>query len=180
MDISESGQLYLKSYYILEQARKEAHQYLAKIAETFSSRVDERIKEIDHPTFGFRKYVQKDGGRVEFIAEYKDNIEVPELEDLGDLKYTIVYTDAMRNDSLSSSTSFVINAVSPKISAHLTSELKRVAIILNYPDPYSDTYGELMVDSFEDIVSQLTRAFLDRQSQVIQILEFLIKEKQLI
>ena len=176
MDISESAHLYLKSYYILEQARKDAHQYLEKIAQTFSSRLEERIKEINHPVFAFKTWVQKDGGRVEFIIEYKDGIRCPELEYLGKLKFSVVYTDAMRNESLSSSTQYVVTGFSPISSAHLTSEFKRVASLLNYPDPYSDTYGELMKDPFEDTVSRLVKIFFDRLSQAIQILEFLAKE----
>jgi len=178
MDISESGQLYLRNYYILEQTRKEANQYLEEIANKFSSRVEERIKEINHPLVGFRKYVQKGGGNVDFIAEYKNDVKVPELEYLGDLKFSINYSDAMRNESLSSPTQYRINGVSPKSSAKLISELKRVSNHLNFLDPYSATFGELLDMSFEDIVNQIVKSFIDRQDHIIQILEFLFKENQ--
>lgn len=176
MNISESAQLYLKNYYVLDQTRKETHSYLEKIANQFSSLVDEHINITNHDLFDFRKYVQKDGGYVGFIAEYKT--KVPELDYLGDLKFTIYYTDAMRNDALSSPTHYSVVGTSPKLSAKLIYEFQRVSKHLELPDPYTEIEGEILDKSFEDTFNQLAKSFIDRIDQIIQILEYLIKETQ--
>jgi len=178
MDISESGQLYLKNYFILEQARRDANQYLEKIAITFANRVEERNEENKHPLFKFRKYVQNGGGYVAFILEYKSGVIVPELKSIGELKFSISYVDAMRYDSLPSPTGYKIFAESPKSSSKLINDFKKAANHLNIPDPYEETYGEHLTDSLDNRVTEISKLVLERQYQAIQVLEFLIKENQ--
>jgi len=176
MDISSSGRLYLKNYYILELSRKDAHQYLESIALAFSSRVEERLQKMDDSFVTFRKYVQKDGGFVQFIAEYKSDRVLPVLEQLGALKFYIEYIDAMRNDSLPSPTTYVVEGFSPKLSAHLINEFQRAAQQLGFPDPYEKICGEHLESSFEDTVDLLEKIIFERITQAIGILEFLAKE----
>jgi hypothetical protein len=174
MNISDSAQLYLKNYFVLEQTRKDTHLYLEEIAKEFSSRVEEHINVVNHELFAFEKWVQNDGGRVIFEAKNRTNIA--ELDYLGDLKFSIYYTDAMRNNALSSPTHFIVGGYSPKASAKLIHEFQRAAERLELPDPYAETEGELLDKSFEEIVYHIAKLFIDRLDQIIQILESLITD----
>ena len=176
MRITESSRLYLNNYYILEEARHEAHRFLEDIAIRFSEIVEEHINRQNSELIQFKKYVQKDGGHVQF---YNNTTKpVAPLEQYGEWKYTLEYFDAMRASDLSSSTKCIVYASTPQNKNRQMIELQRMANMLKMPNPYEKTEIELVDKPVEDVINQLAKEFIDRYDNLIRLLEALIEESK--
>lgn len=174
MDINESSRIYLENYYVLEQTRNETNHFLENIAIRFSTLVEDEIRHENTDEISFRKYVQKDGGYVEFIFDNKKSIR--HLESFDRWKYKIIYEDAMRKENLSSSTSCRVYGYSPQIYRQQISELKRMAKIMKLPDPYGSNEIDLLKAPVDEIVGELKNIFMDYHSNFLKIIEALIEE----
>jgi len=178
MDVSKSGQKYLENYYILEQTRKEVHTYLEALASAFAERVEQRAFENNHPLFSITKTVQKGGGYVELNIAVRKGMKIKELDSLGEYKFYVFYKDAIRNDSFVSSTQYQINGFTPKANTKLSNEMKRVAGLLQFPNPFIEKTGEILEFDFDEMVNRITTTFNERLDRAILILEYLIKENK--
>ncbi|OQC00353.1 MAG: hypothetical protein BWX78_01225 [Firmicutes bacterium ADurb.Bin099] len=142
MEISKSSKLYLENYYVLEQARTEAHQYLRKIIDEVSE-FENYVKENDSGDFRFTIWVRKDGGRIEFISEQEKPL--PGISSVDKLNLYLIYLDALKEKNLSSSTKYVVSLYTPKTKYDIqNSKLQDMNTKLKLPDLFRSTEFELL------------------------------------
>jgi len=176
MEISENSRLYLANYYVLDQTRNETHKFLENIAVNFANLVNEHIKMQDRKPFIFKKHVQKDGGRVEIFLNV---LSVPEkLAYLGDeIKFSLVYVDAIRSNEMTSPTKCIILGYSSKNNSKLVSEVGRISKLRNIKNPYEKIEIELIDNPVDDVINKIAKEFVTRHDNFIDILEILTKEQ---
>lgn len=174
MGLSESSKLYLENYYVLEQARTEAHSYLERIVNRMANEVEKWLQEKDNDNIYFRKYVQKDGGNAEFIFERKGPI--PGLESIDRWKFSLAYQDAMRSERISSSTKCKVYCIAPKSYGKQNYELNRMTSKLGLPDLYRIVEVDLLDSSEENVVSTIKSQFIEFYDQFVRTVEGLVQE----
>lgn len=174
MEISESSKLYLKNYYVLDQARTEAHEFLERIVNQSANQFEEYLKDKNNGSVRFEKYVQKDGGSASFVFERKEPI--PGLTSIDSWKFSINYIDAMRSDDLSSPTLCRIYCFAPKSHGKQISEINRMTNKLNLPDLFKPVEIDLLNAPQEDVISAIKNQFIDFYDQFIKLVTALIEE----
>jgi hypothetical protein len=123
----------------------------------------------------FEEWVQKGGGHVEFYIKKQD---IPELEQMGEWKYSVIYRDAIRTERLSDTTKCRIFGSTPKSSSAQANALTRKAKELGLPDPYANNEFELLGMPMDDVVDNLARAFVGYLDSYVQIVQALAKESR--
>lgn len=173
MKLDESARLYLADYYLLEQARSGAHRYLDEIANKLAAAVRQELKTRGDLSVTFGEYVQKDGGYVSF---YVKKIDLPGLDQFGEWKYSVVYSDAMRTERLSDPTKCRIYGFTAKSNAAQAKAVARVAQELGLPDPYLNEEYDLLGGTLDEVVDMLSRAFTERIDNHVQAVETLSRQ----
>lgn len=174
MELTESCRHYLNNYYLLEQTRNETNTFLEEIAKRFSDLVEEHLKLKDNSIVEVGSWVQKGGGEVDFILTIREG--VPNLEQLGDGKYSIVYRDAMRTTRLTDTTQCRIYGTTPKANSATIRELTRKARSLGLPDPYREVQVDLLGSPVDDVVDELARIFVGYFDDYLRIVQALSEE----
>lgn len=174
MGLSESSKLYLQNYYLLDQARTEAHKYLEDILTRAANEFDEYLKNQTNDAMPFSKWVQKDGGNAEFFLNRKDPI--PGLESIDRWKFSIVYRDATRSTRISSPTNCKVYCSAPKIAAKQNYELNRMTTKLGLPDLFRVEEIDLLNGSEDEVVTAITEKFIELYDQFVQTVDGLIRE----
>lgn len=174
MGLSESSKLYLQNYYLLDQARTEAHKYLEDILTRAANEFDEYLKNQTNDAMPFNKWVQKDGGNAEFFLNRKDPI--PGLESIDRWKFSIVYRDATRSTRISSPTNCKVYCSAPKIAAKQNYELNRMTTKLGLPDLFRVEEIDLLNGSEDEVVTAITEKFIELYDQFVQTVDGLMSE----
>lgn len=173
MTVDTSARLYLADYYLLEQARAGAHRYLDEVANRLAAAVRQELKTRSELPLVFGEYVQKDGGYVSF---YVNKLNLPGLDQFGEWKYSVVYSDAMRTERLSDPTKCRIYGFTAKSNAAQAKALVHAAHELGLPDPYLNEEFDLLSGTLDEVVDTLVRAFTERLDNHIQTVEKLSLE----
>lgn len=174
MGLSESSKLYLQNYYLLDQARTEAHKYLEDILTRAANEFDEYLKNQTNDVLSFSKWVQKDGGNAEFFLNRKDPI--PGMESIDRWKFSIVYRDATRSVRISSPTKCKVFCSAPKIAAKQNYELNRMTTKLGLPDLFRVEEIDLLNGSEDEVVTAITEKFIELYDQFVQTVDGLMSE----
>ncbi len=169
MGISESSKLYLKNYYILEQARSETRDFLAEIAKELADRFDEYLTPRERSNYNVTKWIQNEGGRVQFsIAEKPGN---GKFSHLGKLNFAIFYEDAIRVSNLKSPLECRIYGFSPVDCKRFETEVRRMAESMGLPDPYRVLQTNVLEKELDETVSLLLGQFIGRYEDIVRILD---------
>lgn len=174
MGITESSRLYLENYYVLEQARTDAHIYLERIVTKMANEVEEYLQVPQNGEINFSKYVQKDGGYSEFIFDRKEPL--PGIRTIDRWKFSIAYRDAMRSEPISSPTKCKVYCLSPKSYGKQNYELERMTVKLGLPDLFRVEEIDLM-DALEDeVISAIKTQIIEFYNQFVQTVDALVEE----
>lgn len=174
MKISESSKLYLENYFVLEQARSDAHKYLEQLVTIMADEIDEYLEEQNTGEISFRKYIQKDGGHAQFTFERKKPL--PDIELVDNWKFSIAYKDAMKTIQLATPTKCKIYCLTPKAYAKQNYELERIRLKLGMPDLFRVVEIDLLDAPVEEVVSTIKAQVIEFYDQFIQIIDELVKE----
>lgn len=170
MELSESGRQYLTNYYLLEQTRTDAHQFLEDIAVRFSAAVKEHLKLKAGSSLVLDEvYVQNGGGYVGFMFSVPD-VEGPQGQLTG-WRYEIVYRDAMRTDSLDDTTTCRVLGWTKKANSRQINEAKRLATALGQADPYRETLVSLVSSPSDDVVDEIAELVVSYYDDYVRIAE---------
>jgi hypothetical protein len=176
MTISEYARLYLENYYVLDETRNELRGFLEDIAKQSLSAIDAYIKDKKHPLIEFKSYLQKDGGHIEVY--YHGAKPLDHLEHLDAWRFSIYYYDAMRTTELTEPTRCRIHGVTPQNRSKQISELRRVAKILDLPDPYTVTEIDLVDRPTDDVIRKIVSEYTSRYDVFIRLIEYLLNESE--
>ena len=174
MGLSESSQLYLQNYYLLDQARTEAHKYLEDILTRAANEFDEYLKNQNNDALPFSKWVQKDGGNAEFFLNRKDPI--PGLESIDRWKFSIVCKDATRSVRISSPDKCKVFCFAPQNAAKQNYELNRMTTKLGVPDLFRVEEIDLLTNPEDEVVTAIKDQFIEFYDQFVQTVDGLINE----
>lgn len=176
MEFSESSRLYLSNYFVLDQAREEAHGFLERIVTQTADEVYEYLNANGDGMIRFSKYVQREGGYAEFIFERKEPL--PELKTIDRWKFSMVYRDAMRTENLTSSTKCKVYCFTPQSHARQKAEIKRMASKMNLPDLFEPVEIDLLNGPFDEVVTKINTQFVHFYENFIMIVNALIEEEK--
>lgn len=177
MELSESSKIFLENYYLLEQARTEAHIYLERIVTEMANQVREYLKEKDDGVIHFNTYIQKGGGLASFIFERKEPIQ--KLDSIDRWKFSIEYLDCMRSEKISSPTKCKVFCNSPKSHGKQIFELNRMASKLGLPSLFRQVEIEMLDASEDEVVSAVKSQVIEFYDQFIEVVAGLMNEVKL-
>lgn len=166
MTLDESARLYLVDYYLLEQAREGANQFLEHIAESLQEAVKEELSKREDDLVSWGSWMKKGGGVVEFWVEEQGVSISPEMDAV---KYTVAYRDAMETQRLTDTTKCRIYGSTPKSQAAQERTLKGMAATFKLPDPYRNEEYDLISSPAEEVVADLTRELVARMDEYAEI-----------
>lgn len=174
MGISESSRLYLENYYVLEQARIEAHSYLERIVTKMANEVEEYLKVPKNGEINFRKYIQKDGGYSEFTFDRKEPL--PGIGSIDRWKFSIAYRDAMRSERISSPTKCKVYCYTPKSYGKQNYELERMTMKLGLPNIFRVEEIDLLDAPEDEVTSAIKAQIIEFYDQFVQTVDGLVQE----
>lgn len=165
--ISENCKIYLENYYVLEQTRDDLHRYLEHQAIELANEFAVYLKTVDNQKIEFKRFVQREGGYLEFTFDRKYPLEgIPSIDRW---KFSIVYRDAMRADNISSSVKCKIYCFSPKSYGKQNYEIKRMNTKLNLPDLYREKEVNLLSEDPRAVVAEMKHQMIELYEQFMQI-----------
>ncbi len=174
MGITESSRLYLENYYVLEQARTDAHIYLERIVTKMANEVEEYLKVPQNGEIYFSKYIQKDGGYSEFTFDRKEPL--PDIGSIDRWKFSIAYRDAMRSELISSPTKCKVYCFTPKSYGKQNYELERMTMKLGLPDLFRVVEIDLLDIPEDEVASVIKTQIIEFYEQFVQIVDGLVQE----
>jgi hypothetical protein len=177
MELSDSSLHYLKNYFLLEQTRNEANQFLQTIATGLARQVEVRLDAKDYGILGFeRPWVIKDGGESGILLRVREGISG--REDMADWKYYVQYNDAIRPCDLADSTHCLIWGSTPKANSAQIRRVAEAADSLGLPSPYRDEEVALLDAPSDEVIDKLADVFVGFCDAYAQVIRALLDEPQ--
>lgn len=165
MQLDESARLYLVDYYLLDQARSDAHRYLEEIARQLAESLQGRMKQWDGGPITYTLEAAKGGGYVAICARRQD--DSPDFP----AKYYVIYRDAMTTPKLSNTTNCRVFGWSPKSQASQAAALQAVATRLGLPELYANQELDLLgapIDEVVEVLASLFATMIDTYARTVQ------------
>ncbi|MDI6711988.1 MAG: hypothetical protein QMD96_01985 [Anaerosomatales bacterium] len=173
MDLSNSARHYLVNYFLMEQTRSEANQYLETIAKELAANVGRYVQENLSAILEFEgPWTTSGGGETGIVLTAPRAGGAPEGSHKW--RYYVMYRDAMKTRDLLDPTHCLVWGETPKTLGAQKRQVEAAAEALGLPSPYRVEELPLLDASLEDTVKQVAAVFVGFMACYGQIVRSLI------
>lgn len=173
--ISEAGKLYLEDYYILNEAKKEAGNYLDDVLKQVHNIVSDEIKSLDKPYLKWEIWVnQSTRGYMQIYLVPQSEKEISKKS-----KISILYKDVRYTTELSNTSSVRISVWTSSEAKYFIKEVKKLSMNLMNKDIYKTKILPLDLNDSVQSAETISEYILDVYNSINLIIEELIENKNI-